>query len=113
MEEMVEQVRLLLEQEDKTQLREYINNLNISDVEVLVGEFPDYGPLFIELLSINRAVNVFRILDFPTQERILQKLSGLKIAELINGMPPDDRTSQISEFHDDTEKLLINHKPTV
>jgi len=112
MEEMVEQIELLLEQEDPKELQEYLNNLNISDVEVLVGEFPDQGPLFIELLSINRAVNVFRILDFPTQERILKKISGARVAELINELPPDDRTALFGEMHGDTVKILIQHLPS-
>ncbi|WP_426668255.1 magnesium transporter [Mucilaginibacter sp. McL0603] len=111
MEEMVEQIELLLEQNDEHQLREYLNNLNISDVEILIGELPDYGPRFIEILSINRAVNVFRILDFPVQERILKKLSGPKIAELINELPPDDRTALFGEMHSDTVKVLIQHLP--
>src|ERR1700756_4370777 len=111
MEEMVEQIELLLEQSDTEQLQEYLNNLNISDVEVLIGEFPEHGALFIDLLSINRSVNVFRILDFPTQERILQKLPGTKITELIKELPPDDRTSLFSEMHADTVKLFINQLP--
>jgi len=111
MEELVEQIELLLEQNDDNQLQEYLNNLNISDVEVLIGELPDYGPRFIEILSVNRAVNVFRILDFPVQERILKKLSGKKIAEIINELPPDDRTSLFSELHGDTVKVLIQHLP--
>jgi len=111
MDEMVEQIELLLEQNDPTQLQEYLNNLNISDVEILIGELPDYGPRFIEILSVNRAVNVFRILDFPVQERILKKLSGTKIAELINELPPDDRTSLFAELHGDTVKVLIQHLP--
>lgn len=111
MEEMVEQAELLLEQNDPEQLREYLNNLNISDVEVLIGELPEHGALFIDLLSINRSVNVFRILDFPTQERILQKLSGTKITELIKELPPDDRTSLFSEMHADTVRILINQLP--
>ncbi len=111
MDEMVEQIELLLEQNDEQQLREYLNSLNISDVEILIGELPDYGPKFIEILSINRAVNVFRILDFPVQERILKKLSGPKIAELINELPPDDRTALFSEMHSDTVKVLIQHLP--
>jgi magnesium transporter len=112
MEEMVEQIELLLEQNDDKQLQEYLNNLNISDVEVLIGELPEYGPRFIEILSVNRAVNVFRILDFPVQERILKKLSGPKIAELINELPPDDRTSLFSDLHGDTVKVLIQHLPS-
>jgi len=109
MEEMVEQIELLLEQKDEQQLQDYLNNLNISDVEELIDELPQHGPLFIETLSLNRAVNVFRILDFPTQERIIKKLPGKKIAEIINELPPDDRTSFFSELHGDAVKALILH----
>jgi len=109
MEEMVEQIEMLLEQGDNQKLQEYLNNLNISDVEHLIDELPDKGPLFIQTLALNRAVNVFRILDFPTQERIIKKLSGQKITELINELPPDDRTALFSEMHGDTVKNLILH----
>ncbi len=109
MEEMIEQIELLLKQEDTTQLQEYLNNLNISDVEELIDELPEHGPKFIEILSINRAVNVFRILDFPTQERIIKKLSGKKVSEIINELPPDDRTAFFSELHGDAVTKLILH----
>ena len=109
MEEMVEQIELLLEKNDERQIREYLNNLNISDVEELIGELPEHGPLFIETLSLNRAVNVFRILDFPTQERIIKKLSGKRVAGLINELPPDDRTALFSELHGDAVQKLILH----
>lgn len=109
MEEMVEHVELLVEQQNETELRDYLNSLNISDVEELIGELPDYGPKFIETLSLNRAVHVFRILDFPMQERILRKLSGSKIGEIINELPPDDRTALFGEMHGDTVKNLILH----
>jgi magnesium transporter len=109
MEEMVEQIELLLEQKNTQQLQDYLNNLNISDVEELIDELPQHGPLFIETLSINRAVNVFRILDFPTQERIIKKLPGKKIAEIITELPPDDRTAFFAELHGDAVKALILH----
>jgi magnesium transporter len=109
MEEMVEQIELLLEQDNDTQLQEYLNNLNISDVEELIGELPEHGPKFIEVLTLNRSVNVFRILDFPTQERIIKKLSGTRVAELVNELPPDDRTALFAELHGDAVKKLILH----
>lgn len=109
MEEMVDQISVLLEKEDKTQLQEYLNSLNISDVEELISELPEHGPLFIETLSLNRAVNVFRILDFPTQERIIKKISGKRVADLINELPPDDRTALFSELHGDAVQKLILH----
>ncbi|WP_257670100.1 magnesium transporter [Parapedobacter tibetensis] len=104
---LVEQTELLLAEGDEQQLKEYLDELNISDVEALIDELPEYGSTFIETLSINRAVNVFRILDFPTQERILKKLPGPKISEIINEMPPDDRTAFFSELKGDVVKQLI------
>lgn len=104
---LVEQTELLLAEGSEQQLKEYLDELNISDVEALIDELPEYGATFIETLSVNRAVNVFRILDFPTQERILKRLSGPKISEIINEMPPDDRTAFFSELKGDVVKQLI------
>jgi len=104
---LVEEIELLIAEGDKERLQEYLDNLNISEVEDLIDELPEYGAIFIETLSINRAVNVFRILDFPTQERIIKRLSGPKITELINELPPDDRTAFFSELHGDAVKKMI------
>jgi magnesium transporter len=108
MEELVvEEVVGLLEQADDVQLKDYLDNLNISEVEHLIDELPDHAVKFIDTLAVKRAVNVFRILDFPTQERILKKLPGTKLAELINLLPPDDRTALFSELKGDAVKKLI------
>jgi magnesium transporter len=104
---LVEKTRELLATEDFEQLKEFLDDLNISDVEALIDEFPEHGPTFIETLHINRAVNVFRILDFPTQERILKRLSGNRISEIINNLPPDDRTAIFSELKGEAVKQLI------
>lgn len=103
----VARIELLIEQDDMLSLEDYLNDLHISDVEELIDELPEHGPLFLETLSIKRAVNVFRILDFPTQERIIKKLSAGKVRELINEMPPDDRTSFLSELKGDAVKRII------
>jgi len=107
MEMLTDQIKLLIADGDPVKLNEYLDSLNISEVESLIDELPEYADTFISTLSINRAVNVFRILDFPTQERIVKKLSGPKIAELINELPPDDRTSFFSELHGDAVKKMI------
>lgn len=108
-EQLTEQAKLLLESEDTAMLRVFLDDLNISEVEDLIDELPDYAPLFIETMSSNRAVNVFRILDVPTQERIINKLSANKISDIINGLPPDDRTSFFGELKDqDLQHLLIS-----
>lgn len=98
--QLTEQTNLLIEAGDISMLRIFLDELNISDVEDIIDEIPDYAPLIIETLSIKRAINVFRILDNPTQERIIKRLHGEKIAEIINGLPPDDRTSLLGELKD-------------
>jgi magnesium transporter len=106
-EEVVEEIVALIEQDNDAQLKVYLDDLNISDVEHLIDELPQHAVKFIETLSVKRAVNVFRILDFPTQERIIKKLPGNKLAELINLLPPDDRTALFSELKGDAVKKLI------
>lgn len=106
-ENLIEHVEHLLEYGQDADLAEYLNNLNISDIKDLVDELPEKGATFIELLTIGRAVHAFSILDFPVQERIIKKLSGPRIAELINVLPPDDRTAFFEELHGDVVKKLI------
>jgi magnesium transporter len=108
MEELlVDEVLELLENDSDKQLKNYLNELNISDVEHLIDELPQYAVKFIETLSIKRAVNVFRILDFPTQERIIKKLQSNKLTEIVRQLPPDDRTALLGELKGDAVKKLL------
>jgi len=112
MEELVvEEVQELLEKENDKALKRYLDDLNISDVEELIDELPQHAAKFIETISLNRAVNVFRILDFPTQERIIKKLSGNKLNQIIKDLPPDDRTALFSELKGDVVKKMITLLP--
>ncbi len=107
LEMQVSRVEQLIASGDFVGLENFLNEMNISEVEELIDELPEHGPLFIESLNLNRAVNVFRILDFPTQNRIFKKLSKAKISALINELPPDDRTSFFSEMKDDIKHLIL------
>lgn len=106
-ETLIEETKLLIERNDGIALYNLLEELNISEVKDLVDELPQYGAKFIEMLPLSRSVHVFRILDFPVQERVIKKLSGTRISELINELPPDDRTSFFSELHGDVVKKLI------
>jgi magnesium transporter len=107
LETLIEETELLIERNDNEALYNLLEDLNISEVKDLIDELPEYGAKFIEMLPLSRSVHVFRILDFPVQERIIKKLSGPKISELINELPPDDRTSFFSGLHGDVVKKLI------
>lgn len=105
---IVNQTQSLIKSGDKKKLRVYLDSLNISIIEDLIDELPDYAPLIIDTMSINRAVNVFRILDVPTQERVIKKLPKLKVSEIMRGLPPDDRTAFLGELKDEelSQQLL-------
>ncbi len=107
MEELVKQVELLIDNKETDKLKDFLDDLNISEVSEIIDEAEEYGPIIIESLSSNRAMNVFRILDFPDQERIMKKLSSKRLTELINLLPADDRTSLFSDLHGDSVKKLI------
>ncbi len=110
-QQVVDQVQELLDLDNEQLLGEYLNQLNISDIRELIDEFPKHGHLFIENLSITRAVFAFSILDFSDQERVFRKLSGPRVFALINELPPDDRTAFFEELHGDTVKKLITLLP--
>ncbi len=112
LETLIEQTEALIDRGDNEALNELLEDLNISEVKELVDEFPEEGTKFLAMLPMSRAVHVFRILDFKVQERIIKKLPGNKIAELMNELPPDDRTSFFSELDSAVVKKLIIMLPT-
>src|SRR5450631_1545302 len=96
-----------LQSGDGQELHAFLDNQNISDVAELIYEFPEHEGEILGNLSIHRAVSTFKILDFPTQKRIIQELSPSKTAELLNGLPADDRTSFLEDLPSEVVKELI------
>lgn len=102
-----EQFLEIIQSEDVLQIREFLNNQNISDVAELIYEFADYEAQIIGNMSMHRAASTFKILDFPTQKRIIQELPAFKTAELLNELSADDRTSFLEELPGEVVKELI------
>ena len=96
-----------LQSGDRTGLRTLLDDQNISDVAELIYEYPENEGEILGNLSIHRAVSTFKILDFQTQKRIIQELSPSKTAELLNGLPADDRTSFLEDLPSEVVKELI------
>lgn len=92
---------------DPQELNGLLNDQLILDVAELIEAYPEQETLIISGLSIQRAVSVFKILDFPTQERIIQSLPGAKARDIINELPPDDRTAFLSELPGHLMKELL------
>ncbi|HMH31612.1 MAG TPA: CBS domain-containing protein, partial [Puia sp.] len=97
----------ILDSGDDEGIHDFLDSQNISDVAELINELPDHEDKIISHLSIRRAVSTFKILDFPTQKRIIQELSPAKTAELLNALPADDRTSFLEDLPGEVVKELI------
>jgi len=102
-----EQFETIIQSEDVLQIREFLNNQNISDIAELIYEFPDYETQIIANMSTHRAASAFKILDTPTQKRIIQELPAFKTAELLNDLSADDRTAFLEELPSEVVKELI------
>lgn len=99
----------LIEFEAHDDLRELINDLNISDVAELIYELPECELMFFQLLDFQRGLAVFRVLDFSVQENLLKKLPSHQLVQILNDLPPDDRTSLLGELPSNTVKEIIKH----
>ena len=105
--EYIDQFRNIIQSEDVLHIREFLNNQNISVVAELIYEFPEFESQIIANLSIHRASSTFKILDVPTQKRVIQELPAFKTAELLNDLSADDRTSFLEELPSEVVKELI------
>ncbi len=102
-----EQFELILADENKMHMHEFLNNLNISDVALLIEEFEESATDIVAALSVHRAASTFKILELSAQKTIIQELQPLKTAALLNELPADDRTSFLEELPTSVVRELI------
>ncbi|MEY3059656.1 MAG: magnesium transporter [Bacteroidota bacterium] len=102
-----EQFELILEDENNMRMHEFLNNLNISDVALLIEEYEEKATEIVAALSVHRAASTFKILELSAQKTIIQDLQPLKTAALLNELPADDRTSFLEELPTSVVRELI------
>ncbi len=102
-----EQFEAVIKTEDKLQIRNFLDDQNISDVADLVYEYPEYEGNIIAHMSVHRAASVFKILDLSTQKTIIHELPANTTASLLNELPPDDRTDFLEELPSNVVRELI------
>lgn len=97
----------MLEKGDPAEIGQFLDQQNISDVAELIYTVPEHDAAIVMYMSIHRASSVFRILETPTQQDIIQKLPPSKTAELLNELPPDDRTALLEDLPSGVVRELI------
>ncbi|MRG47006.1 magnesium transporter [Chitinophaga sp. SYP-B3965] len=106
-EVLLERFEQLAHEHNFRELKELLDDQLITDIAELIYEVPDQSTLIINHLTLGRAAAAFRILEFPTQEDLIRDLPAHKIAELLNELPPDDRTAFLEELPSQAVTELI------
>lgn len=102
-----EQFEEIFQTGDKETIGTFLNNLNISDVAEILYENEDQELEILTTLEMHRALALFKILEHPTQKRIIKNLPPIKSAEFLNEMEADDRTSFLEDLPNETIRELI------
>ncbi|MEN9549990.1 MAG: magnesium transporter [Bacteroidota bacterium] len=104
---LLEQFETIIQTEDKLQIRNFLDDQNISDVALLIEEYPAYESQIIANMSVHRAASVFKILDLSFQKRIIHELPANTTATLLNELKADDRTDFLEELPSNVVRELI------
>jgi magnesium transporter len=88
-------------------ISEFLNEQNISVVAELIYENEEKEIEIFLHLAMHRALALFRILEHPTQKRIIKNLPPIKSAQILNEMEPDDRTSFFEDLPNEVVRELI------
>lgn len=102
-----EQFEAIIKTENRLEVREFLDNQNISDVAELVDKFPEFESNIIANMSPHRAASVFKILDLSVQKDIIHELPANTTATLLNELPADDRTDFLQELPSNAVRELI------
>jgi len=97
----------LFEGNQFSEMREFLDEQNISDVAELIDEMPEFSHIVVGNMSLHRAASVFKILDTSVQKDTIRHLPPAKTAELLNELPADDRTAFLEELPSEVVKELI------
>jgi magnesium transporter len=107
LEQLKQEFDHLMNTGDAQEIRQFLDDQNISDIAELVYEYEEHEANIIANMAVHRAAGVFKILESPTQQRIIETLPPSKTAELLNELPADDRTSFLEDLPANVERELI------
>ncbi|MBA2422072.1 MAG: magnesium transporter [Chitinophagales bacterium] len=111
-------IRNLLEDGRKEELREGLNKMVLTDIIELLQELPeDDNARVFDLLELPLALKAFKLLEPSVQKELLWSMRNDKAAQLLNELPADDRTAFFEELPStvvkELLKLLTNEERTI
>ena len=91
----------------ETEISNFLNQQNISDLAELIDENEDLEMDVIQHLPTHRAAGLFKILEHSSQKRIIKNLPPARSAELLNEMQADDRTAFLEDLPNEVVRELV------
>ncbi|MHA7055633.1 magnesium transporter [Aquimarina sp. M1] len=106
--ELIEQVKILIQDEEDTHLQELLNEIHFADTAEIIGELNLYQATYlIKLLDSEKSSEALMELEEDFRERILDNLSVKEIAEELEEMDTDDAADIIAELPEGRAEEVI------
>ncbi len=107
--ELIEQVKFLIQQKDDTALLEILGEEHHADIAELLDDFNlDEATYIIKLLDSELTSDILMEIDEDIREKILKTLSVKEIAEEIEELDTDDAADIISELPEERQERVIS-----
>ncbi len=107
-EQLIEEVKGLIEQENEASLKRLIDNIRPADLADLIEHLTPQERLFIfKLLEPEGAGEVLVEIEPPVQESILSRLDTQSISDIVEELDSDDAADLVGDLPADRAKEII------
>lgn len=98
-----------LKDNDFKRLKQELNEMKTDEILKLIYKANDQDSLvFFRLLSKEKALEVFELMDVSVQQRLLEKFTDEKAIEIFASLQPDDRIKLMDELPAAVAKRLLS-----
>ncbi len=110
MEEIIDEIKELIEDKKVSQLHEKLENINSADFPTLFEELDEEETIVIyRLLSKEKASEVFAELDSDVQEALINALTDKELKSIMDQLFMDDATDLIEEMPANVVKRILKN----
>lgn len=108
-DELVEQVKQLIEANNDKELRNLLNEFHYADIAEILDEVNlDEAIYVIKLLDSETTSEILMELDEDNREKVLKNLSTKEIAEEVEELDTDDAADIIAELPEERQEAVIS-----
>ena len=107
--ELLENVKTLVEQENKKELKRLLDEFHFADIAEIASELEVTGATYlIKVLNSEKTSEALMELEDDLRERILENLSAKEIADELGEMDTDDAADVIAELPEELAESVIS-----